>query len=1520
MAVDRSPVDTTRAAFTTARNARLAAQADLVKKNVAVAALARSAPPNDPALASAKSAAQAQQDAVSAARAAEKTALTNVTAVLGQWLLEDPAADVTRLEGRFPIVLMPVRVETRFVPESSELRVRVYPDEITSDAHEPELSQTEQTAGQAYWAAASGGQESLAAWQVLLATYPPERAAWIVQQTGPNATQPQTFTKPSGWSRAVEARLLPDRFVVIATRGTVTKRAVGLPITEPLALTVGPDTLDSDQTQIGPDGTFKLDDAVKWTIDFSTAVSVGMGIRLPVDAEDLRLGFDRVIVIGVKTSMDAPSTALALGALFDAHHYTRGLAFVKQGTPTSNALGTPAGFPVSDPNGARSFAIERGAALGTASDSAAATLSDALGLPRGLFTHVDGADLSEVTPARKMNRVLYSATLGYYLDQMMSPLLTSDAVNQVGVHFATWVVPRGICSAFRVGRVPYGVLPVTSLTKWQDADNATPVAQRMSALFKQIVPIWSRFAILAPHVGRSGDPDQDLLDVLAMDASARQARVRRVLGDGAYLNMAQMFNWPVAAWESYHKWVGAAALAAIGVTAPTPPRVVSLNFLDQSRPYDGPLVDTLPISETDPLGPRDYITWAQKASVADLHAEQFPASIPVDVKRALLYRFLRHGTLAEYHVWAGLLLATHATITPAAAFREPELVGIVNGTESRPTPWQRFAMQINVPTIGVIGIEQFLDGDFESELRALTGVGDYRDALAALAPLPTAELERLFTESLDAVSYRVDAWVTSLANQRLAQMRSRLERTPGCFVGSYAWVENLRPDTTTTVTLPDGRVARTTPGGYVHAPSMTHATTAAVLRNAYLTHLGDTASPYAIDLSSAQVRMGRFVLDSVRNGQPVGAVLGYLLERAFHDDHAESLIDPVRQVAPLVANKTEDSSEPAETISARNVVDGLVLRDKWKANKLFDVPGGLPGTIAHRDVLERELGVLDRHIDAVADLLLAESVHQIVRGSTMASGAGLDALAQGTRPPDPDVGRGVTGGTTLTHRLAVVLGATPPALPLGWSAVTTPRAACEPRLDAWIATLLGDPRTARCRVTYPTNASTTLTVNVTFDQLALHPLDVLSIAKAVTTDPAASDLDRRVLFAAFGDSVPADAAAGGSFTIVYEADPSWDRATTRAIPELLDVANAASRALGGMRALGAVDLVLPENASVAKDAVPDATEANTRAQAALSALTQVQTDLAAAITAANVDGMRKQMRVASAFGIAAAFPGLPAGAQEGGVNALSLADQARSVLADVAARLDTASRVTVGDAEALAEAVFGREFRLVAGFTFPGPGGAELAQAIANGPAIVGGDVSVVDRFVTQVMRVREPLARWRLMRILAEAGGAAPATFTIAQLPNDSNASWVALPPKPDEHRLSGKLSLALHAPGGAIDTSRTIFGLFLDEWVESIPNEREHTGIAFRHEDTAGEATQTILVAVPPTMTATWDLDSLEAIVNETLDLAKLRAVDLELIDPLAQLAPTIFLAANAGDDTISSVLKTKFDATIVAVGGAS
>src|SRR3954471_9972174 len=56
--------------------------------------------------------------------------------------------------GDLPLVLLPVRLETRFFTLPTgviELRVRVFPDKIHLDSHEPDLTVDEQTWGQHYW-------------------------------------------------------------------------------------------------------------------------------------------------------------------------------------------------------------------------------------------------------------------------------------------------------------------------------------------------------------------------------------------------------------------------------------------------------------------------------------------------------------------------------------------------------------------------------------------------------------------------------------------------------------------------------------------------------------------------------------------------------------------------------------------------------------------------------------------------------------------------------------------------------------------------------------------------------------------------------------------------------------------------------------------------------------------------------------------------------------------------------------------------------------------------------------------------------------------------------------------------------------------------------------------------------------------------------------------------------------------------------------------------------------------------
>ena len=73
-------------------------------------------------------------------------------------------------------------------------------------------------------------------------------------------------------------------------------------------------------------------------------------------------------------------------------------------------------------------------------------------------------------------------------------------------------------------------------------------------------------------------------------------------------------------------------------------------------------------------------------------------------------------------------------------------------------------------------------------------------------------------------------------------------------------------------------------GGYVHAPSLNHATAAAILRNGYLTHAtADAPDLLALNLSSRRVRRAKQLLDGIRNGQSLEVLLGIQFERGLHE-------------------------------------------------------------------------------------------------------------------------------------------------------------------------------------------------------------------------------------------------------------------------------------------------------------------------------------------------------------------------------------------------------------------------------------------------------------------------------------------------------------------------------------------------------------------------------------------------------------------------------------------------------------
>jgi hypothetical protein len=804
-------------------------------------------------------------------------------------------------------------------------------------------------------------------------------------------------------------------------------------------------------------------------------------------------------------------------------------------------------------------------------------------------------------------------------------------------------------------------------------------------------------------------------------------------------------------------------------------------------------------------------------------------------------------------------------------------------------------------------------------------------------------LERLFTGSLDLCSHRLDAWVTSFATKRLREMRQASPK--GIVLGGYGWVMNLRPAAIPTQETPpigeQGVLLRPSNNpGYTHTPSLAQAATVAVLRSGHLTHSDpDTKEVLAIDLASERVRLATWLLDGVRQGQPLGALLGYRFERHLQDSGLGQFIPFFREVAPLVAKKiehTDDSVDPqvsVESIAANNVVDGLELHRKWQAaqrvimisfapilgsplqslfNQLKEQERPKPNQLAEaQNALVAELNLLDDAVDAVSDALMAESVHHAVQGNPLRTATTLDAIASGeTAPPELEVVRTPRTGIALTYRLVTLSGGAP-TLPPEWKTPDVPsRSDAEPNLNAWVAKLLGNPAQVRCLVERlePESGAIAETKELRIDELHLSPLDFI-YANEGGRDAAPSEIEQRIFYALRHQT------GGFAADAILRINPGRAADWTTSdlgYGEFSELVRAARKVVTSARGIDASELNLPERN---QPAGVDLTELQTRAdnaeQALRSALTELQERLEKA-TPSTLEPLRKAILRSSHFGIPGAVPFSANGDSPVDHDALVL--QGNSIAKEMALRVDKfdslkatsqATALTEDDTRKLQidrlHAAFGDAFVVLPRFS---PANAnELETALADSDAIQANDPLAVVTWFQRVSRVREGVAGLDASIRYAEAlQTGEQLNLRIAQLPYAKDDRWVALPMEPGEALSASRFSLVVQSPAD-LDVKQPLTGLLIDDWVEVVPNSTETTGVVFQYDQPDATPPQCILLAVPPDLDLPWNLWSLQQVLLETLDLARIRAVDPDALDEVGHYLPALYFAVNRAGDTVST-----------------
>lgn len=383
-----------------------------------------------------------------------------------------------QLDPAIPVTLFPIRLETVFSGDT--LKIRVFPDDIHVQDHDPTLTDDELEAGRLFWekvTEARANDDARAAAEVWLThMVTEERAVYVAEQTLGQSKPTTGKRKPT----PAHLGCLPKFWRAVAykrlTNGTLEeiKRTDGAAIPDKLAF----DLLQGETETAGaPAPTNAV-----WLHDFAEAKKLGMGLEINLASyKKLRSdGIALLLVYGVGPKAST-TQAKRVGDLFATHRYSQGAAFQAQGVPT-NLVNGAAGGMSSDPaasHGALTALVDIAIEAGTPGKPAlladtpklpeianAARLGTLLGQPgAGPFARMPGADRDEVEGPRWMNEALWPVTWGAYLDDLMKghdgttyiPQAAQDNMRQM---WRDDVRGGGPLPALRVGRQPYGILPV----------------------------------------------------------------------------------------------------------------------------------------------------------------------------------------------------------------------------------------------------------------------------------------------------------------------------------------------------------------------------------------------------------------------------------------------------------------------------------------------------------------------------------------------------------------------------------------------------------------------------------------------------------------------------------------------------------------------------------------------------------------------------------------------------------------------------------------------------------------------------------------------------------------------------------------------------------------------------------------------------------------------------------------------------------------------------------------------------
>ncbi len=1453
-----------------------------------------------------------------------------------------------------PVLLFPLKLETRFVGD--ELWIRAFPDTVFLQSHNPNLTKEEKADAKAFKELKQEGQKKQL-WAELVAKYGIYRSTWLAQISNKDV-QLQATTDNKDEEPSFYFKWLPDRLVFYLYKEGDLKPAYKADgsVIDREGLTVlgeGDEWLQDFNKAIKAGMGIKIKIEPKDT-KFEKVIVSGFrydkdpllpakGLADLFDNHQYTQGFS-FLDYGTPTNNteNAKSGHSAKEEFEVADSYKNAVEGLNLEPETNTSLPDIH----SDTNGKQ--------------------LGKSLGFEPDHLKHVQHADKTPPMLNELVQKASWFALGAQPLFMLLGNHVSSEEHESIWQHYSKYVKARGLYSALKIGNQPYGILPVMNisnvfLTENSDIRKSDILFDKMIVFFARLKERWVLMAkgdqTEVPRL-KGNDTHEQILKILSMQESSSAYQIRALEYNSFKNKIYEFLKKNSASAPSSLKGVGD-DFDSVQENITSLAGLFELNDKELSEEIDQFLRAPI-LSFVE--GNANLIAFEEENSIITDHQgnkltggdagsddfkfveenldnfQDFVNSLrgqkenePVQYRGDLsLFTdlFVRSYTNAcqlyfreivfepEIVDSAGSLNFKISAIekSEGATVAKGDSVVTILGANSKniviSAPFNGKIKKLRVKenenvTPGTQLFTLLNETKFSEIKNAFIELG--QEIINAIKAIPEIidqkeAQKKAIGEAIDLNSYRLDAWITSLAASRIDQMRSKPDYEKGIYFGAYGWVEDLEKDATPVNPESLTDIYREA-GGIIHTPGAAQTVAMSVFKNSFLAHEQEVESnPFTINLTSDRIQKSRFLLDGIRQGQQLEALLGYQLERHLHENKLHEEIYALREAFPLYENATGNSTGFVNL----SVIDGL----KAIKNK-ESLPNQINSQV--KEKVKKQIEKLEDTMDGSLDTLFYEAGYQVTQGNLSQAAAALDATKGELEPPVIESLKTKIPGTGIKHKLVMVFQPNEEKY-----TVENSLAFAEPHLENWLKENIGPMNKIACVTELQNTQDNSLIekVEIKLADLNISYLDFLHLSD----DPVsygASELELRIRNAVQEKSgdIPEE-----TKYVITNAKPEGGQSLVQA----LEVARTVKTLLGKCRYLKSEDLTM-ESEPIQHDRKSLDEIKNNR----LLPLVERLKEMAASdLIETNVLKFLSNLEFESAK---TAF-------------LTNTAIDTAKLKTDIETKIKAAEDLFSNYNEQnnfyrafellhqVAKILFGESFILLPPVTGSGnfmQGFKSKQQQLLvgdpadNDSAQVWGQERVKNwiQGVAQVHENSELFEDWLMVRSVwgQSVKLAENYNFTVVQGPTLLQYPWVALSKKEIDFLLEkqfasqpvyvdpnssetyplpdgtyypeGCESTVLYAPGN-LNLEKPVFGMVIEDFSEHIPDKKMNTGLSFNYNSPNNQPPQAILLAIHSKATQEseffWSEDDLRDIIYDTMDLYKIRLVDLEAIQEYGYVLP--------------------------------